>query len=87
MNSVGKYKGNDTLYENKALLAPKVATTTPDYNATMAMFNTPPTTGNTTKGKAAAGTPSMPLGNFSIPGESGRATVSVLLSSWQLGTV
>jgi hypothetical protein len=67
VNSVGKYKGNETLYENKALLAPKPATSALDYNATMARFNTPlPAGANATA--AAAGGPGMPLGNFSIPG-------------------
>jgi hypothetical protein len=65
VNSVGRYKGNETLYENKALLAPKTATSTLDYNATMARFNTPLAADNAT---AATATPGMPLGNFSIPG-------------------
>lgn len=65
VNSVGRYKGNETLYENKALLAPKTATSTLDYNATMARFNTPLAGDNAT---AATATPGMPLGNFSIPG-------------------
>jgi hypothetical protein len=67
VNSVGKYKGNETLYENKALLTPKPATTALDYNATMARFNTPlAAEANATA--ASPGGPGMPLGNFSIPG-------------------
>uniref|UniRef100_A0A383VHN9 Uncharacterized protein n=1 Tax=Tetradesmus obliquus TaxID=3088 RepID=A0A383VHN9_TETOB len=68
VNSVGRYKGNETLYENKALLAPKTATSALDYNATMARFNSPLATAAGANATAAAGGPGMPLGNFSIPG-------------------
>lgn len=69
VNSVGRYKGNDTLFENKALTAPKPAATTVglDYNSTMARFNTPLTTDTAANGTAAA-PGALPLGNFSIPG-------------------
>jgi hypothetical protein len=67
VNSVGKYKGNETLYENKALLTPRPATSALDYNATMARFNAP-LTAEPNATAAAPGTPGMPLGNFSIPG-------------------
>lgn len=42
VQQMGKYKGNETLYENKALTAPKPTTAAPvggsefDYNATLA---------------------------------------------------
>jgi hypothetical protein len=69
VNSVGRYKGNETLYENKALLTPKTAATALDYNATMARFNTPLTAAGANASAAATpGGPGMPLGNFSIPG-------------------
>eukprot|EP00775_Hariotina_reticulata_P003888 gene3888-4143_t len=82
VNAVGRYKGNTTLYENRALTAPKAAIAVPDYNATMARYNTPimapqtPTAGMNRSGtnKALPGSlpgsipASGPLGNFTIPG-------------------
>ncbi|KAF8055996.1 hypothetical protein HT031_006517 [Scenedesmus sp. PABB004] len=62
VNSVGRYKGNDTLYENRALTAPASATPAAlDYNETMSRFATP-------KPRPDGTAPGSGFGNFTIPG-------------------